>query len=199
MSASRLSRKYTITIAVVVVMGIAVTILNIQTFGKGRSPSHRVQASHQDGPSLPEDLALLVRDAGKANDLNRYTTHGRGQKLLNQVRDPFLSNIKPVVQVHPEVAEEPAKIALVCSAVLLGGKRSVALINGRSYVSGDIIEDLTVVSVSTKGVSLRNSGGGTVFLGVGNQNAGSKSLMIDFQEKNKNGKFVMEMTERNLP
>ncbi len=199
MSASRLSLKNTIAISVVVVLGIAVTLLNVQTFGKGRGPSRRVQASIQDKSALPEDLAVLVRDAGKAASLGRYPDRSAERQLPNLARDPFVSDHQPVVTVLVDSPAGPEMVTLVCSAVMIGGKRSVAMINGKTFAAGDNLSGLTVTAVSTRGVTLQDDSGETVFLAVGVQDDDSPALMIEFKTKQTHAEVVTKMTERNLP
>jgi hypothetical protein len=195
MSASRLSLKNPIVIAVVVVLGIAVTILNIQTFGKGRLPSRRVQAGIHDGPALPGDLATLVRDMEGFGDYSGTGTRSESRPRLP--RDPFLD--PRFTGLEPVKAAPAEKIKLVCSSVMMGSKRSVAMINGTALGVGDRIDGFTVTTVDTRGAGLRNSAGKKIFLFVGNEDTGAESLKMEFKDKKTDNKTVMNVTERNLP
>lgn len=197
MSANRLSLKNPIVIAVVVVLGIAVTLLNIQTFGKGRLPSRRVQAGHQDEPSLPGDLISLVRDSGPAAQPITTGIAGSVGRRPDLRRDPFLDQKytgAPSVQPVPE-----EEVALVCTAVMLGGKRSAAMINGQAFVVGDRIGQLAVISIETRGVGLRGASGQEIYLFVGSEDTGTESLKMEFGSKKTGKQTQTKMTERNLP
>lgn len=195
MSASRLSLKNPLVIGVVVVLGIAVTVLNIQTFGKPRLPSRRVQAGIQDGPALPGDLATLARDIEGFRDYSG--PGGRSSHRPSLARDPFLD---PKFTGQEQVQTAPVeKVKLVCSSVMMGSRRSVAVINDTALGVGDRIEGYTVTEVDTRGAGLRNSAGKKIFLYVGNENTGAGSLKMEFKDRKTDKKPEMKVTERNLP
>jgi len=199
MSASRLSRNNVIAIVVVVIMGIGVTVLNIQTFGKGRRPHRPAQAQARDQLPLPADLAALVHEAGQPQTEDPISASAAGHQQPRLTRDPFLSNRKKVqaAQLSQSVPEERSPLA--CTAVVVGGRQNAALINGKTYAAGDHVEGHTVQSVSTKGVTLVDSGGKKVFLNVRDQDSDSPTLMMEFSPKKTNQKVVMDMTERKQP
>jgi len=199
MSANSLSRKNIIAITVVVIMAIAVTVLNIRTFGKGRRPRRQVQAQAQDRFTLPEDLAILVHEAGQTDVPSQVTGHDAGHERPLLKRDPFLSNKKRAVPAETGLPDVEEKLPLACTAVVLGNKQNAAMINGKTYAAGDRLGGLTVASVSTEGVKLVDGAGKTVFLAVGDQTGESPALMMEFSPKIKNQKVVMDMTERKQP
>jgi len=199
MSASRLSRNNVIAIVVVVIMGIGVTVLNIQTFGKGRRPHRPVQAQARDQLPLPADLATLVHEAGRPQTEDQLSATTTAHQQPRLTRDPFLSNRKKVqaARVSQTIPEDRAPLA--CTAVVVGGRQNAALINGKTYAAGDRVEGLTIQSVTTKGVTLVDNGGKTVFLAVRDQDGDSPALMMEFSPKKTNQKVVMDMTERKQP
>jgi hypothetical protein len=60
----------------------------------------------------------------------------------------------------------PQRVKLSCAAVLLGGSRPAAIINGQRYHRGDWIENYRVGRITTEGVQLSGSSGQR-FLAVG--------------------------------
>lgn len=199
MSASRLSRNNVIAIVVVVIMGIGVTVLNIQTFGKARRPHRPVQVQARDQLPLPADLATLVYEAGRPQTEEQTTAPSTVQERPRLKRDPFLSNRKKVQLAQTSQPVTDKQSPLACTAVVVGGRQNAALINGKTYAAGDRVEGLTVQSVSTKGVTLVDGGGKKVFLTVRDQDSESPALMMEFSPKKTNQKVVMDMTERKQP
>lgn len=198
MSAGPLSSKHKAALGVVAVLAVAVIILNIQTFGGKSRPSRRVQASVQDVSALPEDLATLVQNADLSAGLGRRLGRSPRTDHSGPDRDPFLAYRPQVSVAVSEPAAEPEAPQLGCSAILLGGKRSTAMINGKSYGAGDTVAGLTVMSVNTRGVLLQDKSGGTVFLNVGTVTTGGHALKMEFSKKTRD-EIAMDTTERNLP
>ena len=162
--------KNPVLIAVLVVAALGVTALNVKTFGNKKPGPQRVQAAAMDGPALPPDLPLLVRElvenakpaevlTGPATDL---------EKLLK--RDPFVApgqtgsapRARSAAPAAP--AARPGSSPLACTAVLTGGTRDSARINGQFYAQGEKIRGYTVAWVASTGVTLENSAGKKFFL-----------------------------------
>ena len=135
MSASSRSLKNPILIGAIVLGGIAVTVLNINTFGPGAKPTRRIQASAQNQPSLPPDLAILVQEAMTGGNLSSGIGPVEKQNQPSLDRDPFLTETKPAAKVHTDTSQPKSvqKADLTCSAIMTGGKRPSALINGKFY------------------------------------------------------------------
>lgn len=166
MSASSPNLKTPILIGVIAICGIAVTILNIKTFGSGAKPSRRVQATVQGQPALPPDLALLVHEAmaGLETAPAPGTTGQRNLPYLG--RDPFQAR-KSISQPADTEVEDPIgpeRAGLVCTAIMTGGHRPSALINGKFYCPGDDVDGHTLAWIGTGGVTLLDSQGTNVFL-----------------------------------
>lgn len=158
MSSSRLKLSSPPVIAAVVVLGIAVTILNIRTFGSKR-PRRRPAPTEirvQEHPALPADLGQVVQ---QALDQSALPDRSGSRPAPSQVsRDPFQRSGHAA---HAAVA--PARVtapdSLRCAAVLLGGRRPVALIDGEAHTLGGRVRGMTIVNIDYDGVRLQTSAG----------------------------------------
>ncbi len=183
MSAKQVSLKSPITIAVVMVLLVGVVFLNVNTFGgKGKKTSrgYRVQAH----PPVPLDaVSLAVYETQRPNSGTKkasvFSAHGL-------VRDPFLSQQNPTVTMAntaPKVGQTPKgnqqkTQSLECSAIMLGGTKSVAIINGEGYHIGQKIRNMTLTAVDADGVTLRKADGSSTHLAVGVQEEESQSYRV---------------------
>ena len=200
MSASSPSLKHPVVIVGLVLGAVAVAVLNIQTFGPGQRPTHRVQAAAQNMPALPPDLALLVQAAVSGQS----SSNGEQQKrrLPQLERDPFRvdTGIAPPPDPQAPAAAAPVKPrGLVCSAVMTGGKRPSAMINGKFYSPGDRVEGWTLAWIATNGVTLQNSKGAKKFVPLTNKARQSGALTVKLGQKPSTTEQGQEMPERNLP
>lgn len=174
MSARSISLKSPVTIVVVVALLGAVTALNIKTFGGrfGRpdsTRSYRMQAH----PPVPSDVRqLVVHEADLARSQIPRDTKLRVASLD---RDPFFPPQKqprPVVMpvarpsVKKKVVQKPEN-PLECSAIMLGGQRPMAIINGEGRHPGDTIRGMTLTGIDADGVTLKKSDGTLSRLPVG--------------------------------
>lgn len=164
MSAKSLSLKSPVLIAVVVVMGVAVTVLNVRTFGGARHAGRPQAARAQAGAALPGDLDDLVRGAGR--DLRGDAgSHVPGSIAYQRPgRDPFTGpeGVPPDVTSIDAVPTDNAGRDhgdLVCTAVLPGGKRPLAVIDGKTRTLGESFDGWTLAGISAGGVVLRNTTG----------------------------------------
>jgi len=102
------------------------------------------------------------------------------------VRDPFLSQQNPTVTMAntaPKVGQTPKgnqqkTQSLECSAIMLGGTKSVAIINGEGYHIGQKIRNMTLTAVDADGVTLRKADGSSTHLAVGVQEEESQSYRV---------------------
>lgn len=181
MSASSHSLKNPILIGAIVLGGIAVTVLNINTFGPGAKPTRRVQASAQNQPALPPDLAILVQEAMTGGNLSSGIGPVEKQNQPSLDRDPFLTETKPAAKVHTDTSQPKSvqKADLTCSAIMTGGKRPSALINGKFYSPGDKLYGYTLAWIATTGVTLQNSQGAKKFLPLAIKGQRSGALRVD--------------------
>lgn len=171
MSASSPSLKNPVVIGVLVVAAVAVTVLNIQTFGPPARSGPRVQATMQNQPALPPDLALLVQRAMTGGPRRTGPGATEDRPLPRLRRDPFRAvthGMKDVAVPDPEDKPIP-RPGLVCSAVMTGGKRPSALLNGKFYSPGDKVQGYTLAWIATNGVTLETSGGAKKFIPLANR------------------------------
>ena len=54
-----------------------------------------------------------------------------------------------------------------CSAIMLGGLQSMAIINGEGHHLGDKIRGMILTAIDADGVTLRKTDGSTIHLAVG--------------------------------
>ncbi len=172
MSAKQFSRKNSITIAVVMAMLVGVVFLNVDTFGgKGGKTSrgYRLQAH----PAVPMDAG---RPAGYEAGLTD-SVHNRGSKISTSrlKRDPFFpgqAQPKPMPMPKSKHRKRPAATAapvkpLVCSAIMLGGKAPMAIINGEGRHPGEMVRGMVLDAIDADGVIFRKSDGSAFHLAVG--------------------------------
>ena len=185
MSANSPSLKNPILIGMIVVGGIAVTILNINTFGPGSRPSRRVQSGMLNQPALPPDLAILVQQAMSKDEPAELNSATPRHTLPSLDRDPFkVKTLAPVAR--PTTTDKPAAPKpgeLTCSAIMTGGKRTSALINGKFFSPGDKVQGYTLAWIATNGVTLQNSQGKKKFLPLTNKASQSGALRVDMGPK----------------
>lgn len=185
MSAKQISLKSPATIAVVVVLLVAVVGLNIQTFG-GRPGGHNTSRGYrvQAHPPVPSDVTSLVnRDVAKALIQGRQSATTGVQHLG---RDPFFERKnQPQAQPKTRVKRKSGSSAvasrakpLQCSAIMLGGKNPMAIIDGEGRYPGDKIRGMTLVGIDADGVTFKKSNGSTTHLAVGVQDDKNSSFRV---------------------
>lgn len=179
MSEKRLNLSNPLVIGVVLILLAVVLVVNIRTFGPKRPTRKNPIAKVQDYPSLPSDLDKVVRYSAMAGDGSVGLSAG---SLPALGRDPFAAREAPVAQASARVNRETPVAdkpdSLVCSAVMLGGHRPVALIGGESLVVGDRIREFRVMTIETNGVHLRAPDGSDLFLAIGNSGETARSFKI---------------------
>ena len=172
MSAKQANKKLPVTIAVVTVLLVGVVVLNLRTFGAvahRSAPEYRLQAS----PPVPDDVAQMVRSAVEVKESTIAT--GGGVILATSDRDPFYperAQPKPVKKVGPQKNHSRVKSgrrikALECSAIMLGGQRPMAIINGQGHYPGDKIRGLVLEEIDPDGVTFRQADGKAKRLKIG--------------------------------
>jgi hypothetical protein len=180
MSEKRLSLSNPIVVVVVLVLFAAVLVVNLRTFGFKNRPQTAQAEVVQGYPTLPVDLEQVLRRSAVAGPSSGGLVAGSPLPALG--RDPFAARKSRTKPVAVEKALEPVTIAdpdsLACAAVMLGGRRPVALINGEPLAVGDRIRGFQVMKIETTGVSLQHSDGRSRFLIVGRSGASSKSYRM---------------------
>lgn len=181
MSASSPSLKNPFVIGALIIGAVVVTILNIQTFGPPKKSGPRVQMAAMDQPALPPDLAILVREAMAEKALvdGDHSTVSPRQKH-KAGRDPFHSKATPVVvKARPKPVQAKAT-KLACTAIMTGGIKPSACINGKFYSPGDKVGRYTVAWIASNGVTLKNSKGVKKFvpMSINSQKRGAFQLTV---------------------
>ena len=173
MSARRTPLKHPAVILGVAAGLLAVGVLNLQTFG----PRLGLFGSRGDQPAdpliPPPDLEMMVKDARAGAEARTLATAGGGG-VPATMRDPFASGPVAVTAAPERARPRPTAASpapLVCSAVLLGGERPLALIDGHPAGPGDRVRGHEVLAVAADGVTLRAPGGEEIILAVGPQAA----------------------------
>lgn len=155
-----------------VVLGLmAVTVLNLETFASGRwfgPDADEASASHLVPPA---DLEEVVRGAVAAR--NRDTGLALAGSLGGPTitRDPFTGSVAApaptTAKPASRAASRPKPAPLQCTAVMLGGRRPLALIDGESHGPGDSLGPWTIDAIDTEGVTLVRKDGRQKRLAVG--------------------------------
>jgi hypothetical protein len=153
-----------------VVLGLAaVTVLNIKTFASGRwfaADSAERIANHLLPPA---DLDLVVQAAlnEELGPRRRMASAGLGGPAIT--RDPFSGGAasRPAPAAATPAKKSAAPEPLVCTAVMLGGREPLALINGHTHRPGDRLRGEEIVRIDTEGVTLVRADGRQRRLAVG--------------------------------
>lgn len=100
-------------------------------------------------PSAPQDLRHLLADASAS------------LASFDQVRDAFYREPPPTPEnpkppVDTDVPSQPIGISL--TSVLVGSNGSVAVINGRMYRVGHVVQEYTIVAIDQFEVTLERDG-----------------------------------------
>ncbi len=171
MSARRTPLKHPVVILGVAAGLLAVGVLNLQTFGPRLGLLGAGGDQAPDPLVPPPDLEMVVQAARDGSGPRPFATAGDGGATVS-MRDPFTSGPSPA---PPGPAPAPSRRApaaaapLVCSAVLLGGERPLALIDGHAAGPGDQVRGHEILTISTDGVTLRAPDGDQITLAVGPQ------------------------------
>jgi len=173
MSVKSLSPKHQALIAVILVAGAIVTVLNIRTFAGPRKGRRPVAARAQAFAVLPGDLETMVRDAGRDMRAGAPDGADAGSHFAAPDRDPFLSgNVDDTVML-PSSGGDPlqggtveAAPVLACTAVLPGGSRPMAVLAGKTVAMGGRVQGWRVEKITAAGVTLRSPDGATRVLPV---------------------------------
>lgn len=180
MSEKRLSLKSPIVVAAVLVLLALVLVANIRTFGPAMAGGRNSAAQAPGEFPLPMDLDQIMRRAAMAGGDGIGSA---GPALLpNLDRDPFRNgNTVAAAPVERGVARPPVAAnpnALVCEAIVLGGRQPLALINGAALAIGDRVRDYRIERIATDGVSLKSATGKLLFLAVGQTNGTIESYRM---------------------
>ncbi len=188
MSVGSHSLKRPVLITVVVVMGIAVTILNIRTFGARKQGPHAAPARAQAFMGLPGDLNDVVRVAGRDMRDGIGDAPPQGNAYRDPVRDPFMGDEPVAVSTHlaPEKAPDKTKRHTAgvpeCTAVLPGGGLPLAVIKGKARQVGEVVNGWTIEAIHAGGVVMRDARGRERTLAVVPAHAAAKFSVSSGQE-----------------
>jgi len=185
MSAKQANRKIALTITVVSLMLVGVVVLNVSTFGgvgqsRDSARGYRLQAH----PPVPSDMGQMMKHAIEIRPSGNSL--GTGHVTTSLKRDPFFptkAQPKPVMKnstrrrkttTKPKARVKP----LECSAIMLGGKLPMAIINEEGRHPGDSIRGMVLVGIDADGVTFRKSDGSTTHLSVGVQEAENQNYRV---------------------
>ena len=175
MSAKQISLKSPGTIAVVVVLLAVVAVMNVRTFG-GYGSNQKNQQGYrlQAHPPVPSDQAETTHASGTAN-LGRdpFFPHRKNSGIQAQASRTSKPSSRPT-------AKPPARRSrtLQCSAIMLGGKSNMAIIDGEGRHLGDKIRGMTITGIDADGVTFRKTNGSTTHLAVGVQEENNLSYRV---------------------
>ncbi len=185
MSAKRANRKIALTIVVVSMMLVGVVALNINTFGglnrgSDSARGYRLQAH----PPVPSDMGRMMKHAIEIRPSGNALVAGPVTTSLK--RDPFFptkAQPKPVMKNSTRRRKNSTKPKervkpLECSAIMLGGKLPMAVINGEGCHPGDSIRGMVLVGIDADGVTFRKSNGLTTHLSVGVPEAENQNYRV---------------------
>ncbi len=188
MSVKSLSPRTAVLIAVLVIAGAGVTVLNIKTFGV-RGGFHQANAARAQAYAvLPADLGELVRLAGQDLRGPEHQTKAEPTTPEAPVRDPFVETTpaKPATGITHAVSRRTRRKSkspgLVCSAVLLGGRAPLVMISGKTYRLQDQVAGYTVIDISARGAVLENKEGKRKTLTIGGGDIGSFSVSVGSED-----------------
>ena len=159
MSAKRLNLRNPLVIAGVFVLLAVVTVINLHTFGVCLLRTDTGTVSRSVMPPAPVDLQLA------SESLTDRSLSLPPPPLENPQleRDPFLDERVVRDAASPPVTKAVKKRTrtkpLVCSAILLGGKRPTALINGKAYGPDDVVGSYRVAEITATRVLLKKANG----------------------------------------
>lgn len=176
MSASRLNLKSPPVLAGMGLMLIVVVVINLRTFGvslPGRGQKHVVR---QQRPPVPAELQLASESMFE-DRLLPMPSPALNKPVLR--RDPFLATILSGAPAQTQSGRAKTakgakprsqKSRLTCSAILLGGKRPTALIDGEALGPGDLVRGYRIVEITATEVLLKKSTGQALTLWVAPDN-----------------------------
>lgn len=165
-------------VAIVLVLLAVVAALNVRTFGGARKGAQRVAARVQSYPVPPSDLERVLRQAMSEGTAAAAADPERRLPALG--RDPFLARPLPVSPASATAATAAVAAAgpLRCAAVMLGGLRPTALIDGRACLEGETVAGWLIGTIAPDGVHLIAADGGTRFLPVGRASAAAGAALV---------------------
>ena len=183
MSARRLSLKSPPVIAAVGIGLVVVVVINLRTFGVSLPGAVGGRTQRTTDPPAPVDLQL----AGESMvPLDRLLAAPAAPRP-DLARDPFgcrkAAPRMPATEAPRDAVAVPAKPRsrpgeLFCSAVLLGGERPLALIDGRALGVGERVRGYEVREIGPTGVLLAGRGDKTLRLPVGTGSDRSGSFRV---------------------
>jgi|GEM_PF-2150074 len=178
MSTTRISLKSPPVVVTVLVLLAAVIVLNVQTFKSGTRNNRRNHVRLQAYPGVPSDMEQMVH----APAWDPVPAAASPQAAGHPGRDPFFPpNDLPPARASRSAAESVTRTGpkpLICTAVLLGGKRPMAIINDKTYGPGDTVRGMTINLVDTRRVELIKADGGSISLPVGIQTSDQTSFRM---------------------
>lgn len=184
MSPRRPTLSHPAVITGVLVVLLVIIVVNVRTFGPGRSGARQAEAARvQAYPAIPLDLADVLRQADRPSGALGVAVTGPRPALD---RDPFVTGppasvvrtapASPTVRTGVRTAPAARGCALICAAVMLGGGVPAALIDGRLCRVGDTVRQYRVERIDVHGVTL--GGDSRLFLPVGVTSAGEGANVL---------------------
>ncbi len=165
MSAQRISLNSKPVIATVLVLLAVVVVINVAIFQPGKKAPVGAQVRVQSSQPMPIDLGgLRLETETPEADLAAWEE----RSLPPLERDPFGKKApdRPVYRAKNKKRVVSDRSPLQCNAILLGGLRPVAMINGKSYTVGDRCGKYEVAAIGNTGVKLKSGSGPGLFLSV---------------------------------
>ena len=178
MSRSRIDLKDKRVAGLVLVLLAVVVIVNVRTFIPDLKRAAKRSVSVADEVSVPGDLdeaahlaavrlASLQLVGASPAVLADMMAGGDHTVVSRPVRDPFRPGPTSVTQLRTSGRQSGSgksggnqtratrQVPLSCTAVLLGGSRPAALIDGKFYQVGDQLSAYRLVHISREGALLR--------------------------------------------
>lgn len=187
-SGKRPGLSHPAVIGVVVVLMAAVVVLNVRTFGSRSARNQRSVTAEVSAEGVPGDLDRLLERSAAAGLATSEAGWGKAPDVR---RDPFSDEIlteKPAPRVPrtagPSRSRSRSDSQLVCSAVMLGGKRPLAWINGRKVGVGEVVSGWRVTAIDPDGPHLQAGRDKQLFLPVGGGDKGNQKYRVVTGEGN---------------
>jgi len=161
---SPLNLKSPLVAGVVLTLLAVVAVVNLKTFLPGGGDS-RLTARQRRAPRPPAELASIVESVLNDDNMLSVVVAARDAAIDGMSRDPFSSDAEPVAvsisSAASSTSDAPARRsgALDCTAVIVDGSGSVALINGHGYRVGDRVDGHEILAIDADGIRVVDARG----------------------------------------
>jgi len=143
---------------VVLTLLAVVAVINLKTFLPGGDDS-RLTARQRRAPRPPAELASIVESVLNDDNMLSVVVAARAATTDGLSRDPFRSDAVPVVEAASPGERTRQRDPLDCTAVIVDGAGSVALINGREYRVGDRVVGHEILAIDADGLRVVDARG----------------------------------------